>query len=361
VTTPPPRLSRSPHLVDLIAESERLAALIAGSDATARAAVAAARGPGAALASLRLDGADLADVPSDDDIAAARAVVEPTEPDTRRYGTWFDAMRVHVDLDPDHERQLRALEYAGVVDALAADDLVDPLLTDPTAALSELHRRLTRGLVAPERAGAVREVEQAVHDAAAGRVLFFTADPATIERSLALLASWVTTAGAREHGLVTSGVVHHELLRVHPFDAANGRLARAAARLLLRARGLDPAGLAAPEPALAADPLGYHEEVARTVRRRDLTIWLERWGEAVTAGLRDAARDLTVLPTKAPDRAARFLEGRVPGEVFTVADHRAEAGLGPEDSRADLQALLDAGRVERVLGSRGLRFRVTAP
>jgi Fic family protein len=175
---------------------------------------------------------------------------------------------------------------------------------------------------------------------------------------LALLGAWLSSAGTREHGLIAAGVLHHELLRIHPFDAAGGRLARAAARLLLRARGLDPDGLAAPEPALDGDRLGYHDEVARTRRRRDLTIWLERWSEAVTEGLRTSARALGQLAVEPSKRAVRAVADRTPGSVFTVADHRAEAQLGPEGSGADLQALLDAGRIVRVPGSRGLRFAV---
>jgi hypothetical protein len=65
---------------------------------------------------------------------------------------------------------------------------------------------------------------------------------------------------------VTSGVVHLELLRIHPFDAANGRLARAAARLLLRA-GARPRRCRRAGARAGPRPLGYHEEVARTLRR----------------------------------------------------------------------------------------------
>lgn len=355
MTGGPPRFERSPHLVTLIAEAERLATAVAGVDAAARADLASRTADAATLASLRLDGAELPAPPDPATIAAARAALPPAA--HGRAGTWFDAMGVHDQLDAEHTAQVRALEYAGTRAALDEADALAPAVTaDPGRVLATLHAQLTDGLVAPERHGAARELDQAVHDAANGRVLFFAVDPARIPGEIAMLASWLTSAGAREHGLVAAGVVHHELLRIHPFDAANGRLARAAARLVLRHHGLDPAGLAAPEVALAQDPLAYHEEVARTVRRRDLTIWLERWGEAVTAGLRRAARALAVVAPDVPERAVRFLTDAP--DRFTVADHRAACALGPADSAADLAALLDAGAIERVAGSRGLRFVV---
>lgn len=354
----PPRFTLSPYLVDLVAETERLAQAVA--DAERRDELVDDRLVAAALATLRLDGSPVA-APPDPTVAAAAdavagAVVGDTTAEARR-GTWLDAMRSGTDaaVDEAAQRQVQALEYLGARAGLASDDLAAPLLTEPLDALSQLHRRLTRGLVAPERAGAPRRSEQAVHDASVGRIIYFPTEPRNVPRELALVVAWLASSATREHGLVVSGVLQHELLRIHPYEAANGRLARTAARLVLRARGLDPSGLAAAEVPLAADPIGYYDEVARTVRRRDLGVWLERWGEAVTAALRDAARRLGALGPDVPARAAGFVADR---DAFTLADYRAGVAAAPEEARRDLAALLDAGLVERVPGSRGLRFRV---
>lgn len=353
VTTAPPRFERSPHLVAAIAETERLAAAVAEAPDAERQAQARARRPVAALATLHLDGSHLQTPPSAEALAAARRAV-PARPTEGRPGTWFDAMGVGEDLDPEQTAAVAALEYLGVTTAADADDLVAAATAAPVEVLAELHGRLTAGLVAPQRIGALRELDQAVHDASNGRVLFFAASPTRIAGELALLDAWLRTTGTREHPIVATGVLHHELLRIHPFDAANGRLARATARLALRGRGLDPGGLAAPEIALARDPLGYHEEVARTVRRRDLTIWLERWAEAVSDGLRDVARALGRLPDRPSAPAAATVDQL--DDAFTVADHRASSGLDPAASREQLSELLDAGAIARVPGSRGLRF-----
>jgi hypothetical protein len=354
-----PRFTRSAHLVDLVAEVERLAALVGTADPDARERLAADRRDQVVRATLVLDGAAGEALP---DVAAATALLGArtegaVDPVARPPAGWFDTLRV-LD-DPDDE-VLRALEVVGAARALAADDLTDRLAADLPAALAALHDRLARGLVAPARVGAPRITEQAVHDGSVGRLLYATTQPPAIAGELALLGGWLATTGPREHALVSSGIVHLEVLRIHPFDAANGRLARAAARLLLRARGLDPNGLADPEPALAADPLGYHEEVARTLRRRDLTIWLERWAEAVSDGLRGAALALGLLTRAVPERATSFLAGR-DEPAFTLADYRAQAPAAPEVARGDLAALLDAGRIRRHSGSRGLRFAVVTP
>jgi hypothetical protein len=63
---------------------------------------------------------------------------------------------------------------------------------------------------------------------------------------LGLLADLVT-GGTRVPAPVLVAVVHGELLALAPFAAANGVVARAAARLAAVAAGLDPKGLAVPE------------------------------------------------------------------------------------------------------------------
>ncbi len=351
-TTPLP-FTRTPHLVGLVAEAEQLAAMLEATDpGPARAALWSA----AALATLHLDGSTIPDAPTTEQVRAALAAPAGTDTGADP-GGWHRTMRSALDLEEADDEVLWAREFQGVVDAMSADDLAERLLHAPVDALAELHRLLTTGLVAPEFAGRPRRTDQAVHDASVGRILYFPTDPDEVPGELHRLAGWLASGAAREHGLLVSGIVHLELLRIHPFEAANGRLARAAARLVLRARGLDPHGLAVVEIPLAADAIGTYEEVARTTRRRDLTIWLERWGEAVTAGLRHAAHALGILTADVPDRARAFVAAR-PGGTFTIMDYRGEAEAGPEQARAELAELLDAGAVERVMGSRGLRFRV---
>ncbi len=360
VSTPLP-FTHTPHLVGLVAEAEQLAAMLEATDAgEARSQLWS----DAALASCRLDGSTIPAAPTPAQVRAAIGAPASTSAPGR--GSWEITLRSAADDDPppplepgSPDEVLWTREFQGVVTAMSSDDLADRLFRDPVDALADLHRRLTAGLVAPEVAGRPRTTEQAVHDGSIGRVLYFTTDPADVVGEVHRLAGWLASSAAREHGVVVSGVVAFELLRVHPFEAANGRLARAAARLVLRARGLDPHGLAVAAIPLADDAIGTYEEVARTARRRDLTIWLGRWGEAVTAGLRHAAHQLGVLTADVPDRAQRFVDGRPPGP-FTIMDYRGDAGVEPEQARADLAELLDAGRVTRVLGSRGLRFSSVA-
>jgi hypothetical protein len=56
--------------------------------------------------------------------------------------------------------------------------------------------------------------------------------------------------GSEAPGVVVAGVVHAELMVLRPFGSADGLVARAASRVVLVARGVDPDALTVPEMGL---------------------------------------------------------------------------------------------------------------
>jgi hypothetical protein len=95
------------------------------------------------------------------------------------------------------------------------------------------------------------------------------------------------TQPTRASALVVAAVAHGELLALAPFATANGVVARAVGRVLLRARGLDPDGLAVPE-------LGHLEpayaEAARAFAaggESGVCTWIAHCADAVVDGARE--------------------------------------------------------------------------
>lgn len=339
-------------LVDEVARaSDRLRAALAttaGTDAGIVAGLRADESRRVAEATLRLDGGLLAS----------------PDGDAERAGTWLDALG-----EPEEATvaDLRTLERAGVEAGLAASDLADAFGRSTAdagglgAALAMLHGRLTAGLVADERAGRLRRGPRVVHDASVGRVLFFPTDPTLLPDAWDALLRHLTgtgDAGVRRPAAVRAAMLHLELLRHQPFDAANGRLARAASRLALLADGLLTDGFGTPDPVLAEDPLGYHEEVGASVRRRDATRWVERALEAQGAALVRARGDVVArtIGLGAGGAGAEPLPDVLP-EPFTLADVVEVAGGSNDDARERCSDWVLEGRAERVVGSAGLRLR----
>jgi hypothetical protein len=360
----PARIAYTDHLVGLVGRVEAAAARIAAADPDRRAGLAAAARREAALRSARLDGSPLTEETAaavDERLAAGEAPVAEARATTgdadARLG-WAAAL----GLDGMRTQDVAALEYANLLAVTAAeDDLARELLQRPLDALARLHGLLCSGLVAPEVIGRPRRTEQAMHDGAQGLVLY-TAPP--VDRVPALLAglgAWLGDASAGLPGVVVAGIVHERLLEWLPFEAANGRLARAAARLVLRARGIDVDGIAVPERHLAGDPLGYYGEVAATIRRRgDLGPWLERSAEVTCAALEEAAELVDPRPAPALPARARALADALPsGAAVTLREHAERAGVRREAALADIRALERAGALVLEPRSRGLRWRRT--
>ena len=167
--------------------------------------------------------------------------------------------------------------------------------------------------------------------------------------------------------MVVAGLVQFEVLRLHPFESANGRLARVAARLVLRDAGLDPAGLAVAELPMSARRVGNYDVLAAALRSGDLTVWLETWAEDVASGLRLATAALGIAPHEVPDAAIDELAA-----TFTLVELAGQMGgsdaaiVSPGDGRPSNLELdrarcvaarcADAGLLSFDTGTRGLRM-----
>jgi hypothetical protein len=144
----------------------------------------------------------------------------------------------------------------------------------PSQALARLHTLAAADLVADEWLGRPRP------------------DAGVADRLAAL--SELVIAPTEAPAVVVSAIVLGELLGLQPFVGGNGLVARAAARIVLLERGLDPQAASVPEAGLlelgseatAAALAGYLTATADGV-----AAWIGHWAHAVALGGR-AGRDV---------------------------------------------------------------------
>lgn len=143
--------------------------------------------------------------------------------------------------------------------------LAPTLGSSPLQALARMHALAAKGLAEDDELGRPRDAESAAR-----------------LRDLAGTLTATTTAPA----LVVAATVHAELATAAPFVSHNGLVARAAERLLLVARGVDPTSLTVPE----AGHLALRREYESNLRGyRDggvagVHAWLLYAAEAYAAG-----------------------------------------------------------------------------
>ena len=91
------------------------------------------------------------------------------------------------------------------------------------------------------------------------------------------LLEFVESAADEEvHPVLKSGIVHYELVRIHPFLDGNGRVARAFATLILYQDGYDIRKFFSLEEYFDKDATSYYEALQSVEKNEgDLTHWLE--------------------------------------------------------------------------------------
>ena len=303
--------------------------------------------------SVRLDASPLQDATAD---AVDDGALPPTPAvvsDTNGAG-WAQVLK----LEGMPTQDIAAVEYQGVRAAqLNEARLAREFFTAPVATIAQLQQHIAAGLVAPDRLGALRVTSRALHDGAQGMVIFHAPDPQRLPALLDELDDWVRRARHRYPALIVAGVVHLRILQWCPFEAGNGRVARAASRVALRATSGDPWGVAVPEQEYARDPKRYVAEVAATNRRRsDLRPWIERTAEAVVASLETIARDLGAGPDAVPAHGVRECQRLRPGETITVPEYAALVRSNQQSAIVQLNRLCWAGLLERDVGTHGLQY-----
>ena len=140
--------------------------------------------------------------------------------------------------------------------------------SSPRQALARLHLLAAADTVEPDQLG--RPVG---------------AEPAEALGVIGALALSPSSAPA----VVVAALVHGDLLVAQPFAGANGVVARAAARLVMAGRGLDPGLLAVPE--VGHVELGDYAEAADAYRSGvpdGVATWLRHCARAVEAGARES-------------------------------------------------------------------------
>jgi len=176
---------------------------------------------------------------------------------------------------PLHEQLALRQHHAAVQQAEALASSGQPLTE---AVIGELHARLL-GLPAGTHSPYKTHPNDVL--TAAGTVRYCTR-PADVPARMADLLAWYRQP-TQQHPVAVATTLHHRLLRISPFEAGNGRLARLLLGLVLRRHGY-PAAIIKPadweryQTALAAADVGEPEALQRFV------------AEAVAAALRQQLR-----------------------------------------------------------------------
>jgi Fic family protein len=190
-----------------------------------------------------------------------------------------------VTLPSKDERGARLVEGAVRLHADLGQLLV-PWRHSPRQALARLHVLAAAEIVPdPDALGRPRSAGTSYDDPVG---LGPAPEPVEVAARLDGLAR-VLTGGTSAPAVVVAAVVHGELMALRPFGTADGLVARAAARLVLIDRGLDPKAVSAPEVGHAELHSDYPDALRAYVSGTPdgLATWIAHCCRAVALGARE--------------------------------------------------------------------------
>lgn len=233
----------------------------------------------------------------------------------------------------------------------------------------KLHQIITARLLDDTRCGRWRRnpvyIENQNHE------LIYEAGPAEeVETEVEALLKWANDSRAIVPAVIVAGVLHYQLVTIHPFADGNGRTARALTTLWLAVTGYDCEGTLALDSYYASDRRSYYNILQATHGRSyvgslgaDLTAWLEYFTDGFITALHVLDAEIRILDTFAPKAGGLTREDEdilsYVAEFGAIEISEAEAIL-PEMNRRSIQRrlkkLVEAGYLKLVGATHDARY-----
>lgn len=141
--------------------------------------------------------------------------------------------------------------------------------------IKKLHRVIVDKILPAEQAGEYRTKQVVVRNSQTGEVTFRPPPPIEVPFLMREFLYWVNRDDKGEiHPILKAGIVHHELVRIHPFIDGNGRVARVVATLIFFLGGYDIRRFFSLEEYYDKDAVVYYQNLQKA-SGGDLSSWLE--------------------------------------------------------------------------------------
>jgi len=143
-----------------------------------------------------------------------------------------------------------------------------------------MHKILGKKILSDEYLGKFRNKNAVIVNDQNLDVVFDPPKYNEIEQEAQALIEWDRLLGSDVHPLLRAGIIHYEIVRIHPFADLNGRTARTLATWSLYRDGYDIKSFFCLEEHYDQDPKGYYDALD-SANKGDMTLWLEYFTHGV--------------------------------------------------------------------------------
>ncbi|HUD43949.1 MAG TPA: Fic family protein [Patescibacteria group bacterium] len=273
------------------------------------------------------------------------------------------------------ERDIQeVINYRRVMDFIGEEFAKTPEREQPKvneSLIKKLHALTVEKILSPDRCGQFRTSQVVVKNSQTGQVSFRPPQASEVEPGIKDLISFIQKTSSDDlHPVLKSGIVHYELVRIHPFVDGNGRVARALSTLILFQEGYDIRKFFSLEEYFDHDAIAYYEALQSVGKSGELTKWLEYFCKGLAIELskiKDKVEKISVdskLKAKLGGRPLLLTERQIKIIEYiqetNYLQNNAFASLFPmvsEDTVLnDLKVLIKAGLIKKTGKTKAAKY-----
>lgn len=177
------------------------------------------------------------------------------------------------------------INYRKVMNFIGEGSTEDKKITEDL--IKHMHKLTVSKILPEEKCGHFRKTQVVVKNSQTGEVSFRPPLAIAIPFQIKDLLAFINSPEMQDiHPVLDSGIVHYELVRIHPFIDGNGRVARALSTLILFQNGYDIRKFFSLEEYFDSDSEAYYEALKSVEKSGgDLTTWLSYFTQGLAIEL----------------------------------------------------------------------------
>ncbi|MCL5432674.1 MAG: Fic family protein [Patescibacteria group bacterium] len=271
------------------------------------------------------------------------------------------------------ERDIQeVINYRKVTEYINESKIQDSEFRITEDTVRTIHKITVKKILPEEKCGEYRKTQVVIKNSRSGEVSFKPPPPEDIKRLIYDFLAYINSQSGKEiHPVLKSGIVHYELVRIHPFLDGNGRVARALSTLILFQENYDIRKFFSLEEYFDSDAASYYEALQSVGKQNgDLTRWLEYFTKGLAiefSKIKDKVEKISIdgklrqklggKPLMLTDRQLKIIEyiqevGFLQNQAFqTIFPMVSEDTILNE-----LKGLLESGIIKKQGVTKGARY-----
>lgn len=238
--------------------------------------------------------------------------------------------------------------------------------------IKHLHKLTVEKILPIDECGNYRKNQVVIKNSHTGDIAFRPPQAVAVIYQIMDLIAFIQSPQSQEiHTVLKSGIIHYELVRIHPFTDGNGRLARAISTYVLFREGYDIRKFFSLEEYFDKDAQRYYDALQSVEKKEgDLTEWLSYFVEGLAIELskiRDRVESVSVdarikeklggKPLLLSDRQLKIIEYiQKTGYLQNQAFEQIFPMVSEDTVLNELKVLLKSGIIKKHGKTKGAKY-----